>query len=160
MPLEAGDAPLALPLASTGSTFLLSPWCLALCHLPGLTKSKYSLMESISPSRCLLPPSRLSSFPAAPPPPLRAGGTERPGGSGHGRGVAASRPPAPGSITDLLCWSTGACAEPDDFSLIGADGEKKRRGQSLLLHGQERVVPQRATRMGRRHLEHSDAREQ
>lgn len=118
------------------------------------------LFFPLSPSRCLLPPSRLSSLPAAPPPPLRAGGTERPGGSGHGRGVAASRPPAPGSITDLLCWSTGACAEPDDFSLIGADGEKKRRGQSLLLHGQERVVPQRATRMGRRHLEHSDAREQ
>ena len=48
MPLEAGDAPLALPLASTGSTFLLSPWHPMLCRLPGLTKSKCSLMESNS----------------------------------------------------------------------------------------------------------------
>ena len=48
VPLEAGDAPLALPLASTGSTFLLSPCCPALCRLPGLAKSKCSLMESNS----------------------------------------------------------------------------------------------------------------
>ena len=48
VPLEAGDAPLALPLASTGSTFLLSPWHPTLCRLPGLTKSKCSLMESNS----------------------------------------------------------------------------------------------------------------
>ena len=48
VPLEAGDALLALPLASTGSMFLLSPWCPALCCLPGLTKSKCSLMESNS----------------------------------------------------------------------------------------------------------------
>ena len=48
VPLEAGDSLLALPLASIGSTFLLSPWCPALCHLPGLAKSKYSLMESNS----------------------------------------------------------------------------------------------------------------
>jgi len=45
---EAGDAPLALPLASTGGTFVLSPCHLALCHLPGLTKSKCSLIESNS----------------------------------------------------------------------------------------------------------------
>ena len=48
VPLEAGDALLALPLASTGSTFLLSPCCPALYRLPGLTKSKCSLMESNS----------------------------------------------------------------------------------------------------------------
>ena len=48
VPLEAGDAPLALPLASTGSTFLLSPCRPALCRLPGLTKSKCALMESNS----------------------------------------------------------------------------------------------------------------
>ena len=48
VPLEAGDALLALPLASTGSTFLLSPWHPTLCRLPGLTKSKCSLMESNS----------------------------------------------------------------------------------------------------------------
>ena len=48
VPLEAGDALLALPLASIGSTFLLSPCRPALCRLPGLTKSKCSLMESNS----------------------------------------------------------------------------------------------------------------
>ena len=48
VPLEAGDAPLALPLASTGSAFLLSPCRPALCRLPGLAKSKCSLMESNS----------------------------------------------------------------------------------------------------------------
>ena len=48
VPLEAGDALLALPLASIGSTFLLSPCLLALCCPPGLTKSKCSLMESNS----------------------------------------------------------------------------------------------------------------
>ena len=45
MPLGVGDAPLALPLASTGSTFLLSPCCPALCRLPGLTKSKCPQIE-------------------------------------------------------------------------------------------------------------------
>ena len=44
--LEAGDAPLALPLTSIGSTFLFSPCCLALCRLPLLAESKCSLMES------------------------------------------------------------------------------------------------------------------
>ena len=48
VPLEAGDAPLALPLASICSTFLLSPCLLVLCRLPGFTKSKCSLMESNS----------------------------------------------------------------------------------------------------------------
>ena len=48
MPLEAGDAPLALPLTSISSTFLFSPCHLALCNLPVLAKSKYSLMESNS----------------------------------------------------------------------------------------------------------------
>ena len=48
VPLGVGDAPLALPLASTGSTFLLSPCRPALCRLPGLAKSKCSLMESNS----------------------------------------------------------------------------------------------------------------
>ena len=48
VPLGVGDAPLALPLASTGSMFLLSPWHPALCCLSGLTKSKCSLMESNS----------------------------------------------------------------------------------------------------------------
>ena len=43
--LEAGDVPLVLPLASTGSTFLLSPCRPALCRLPGLTKSKCPLIE-------------------------------------------------------------------------------------------------------------------
>ena len=43
-----GDAPLALPLASTGSAFLLSPCRPALCRLPGLAKSKCCLMESNS----------------------------------------------------------------------------------------------------------------
>ena len=48
VPLGVGDALLALPLASTVSTFLFCPCCLVLCHLPGLTKSKCSLMESNS----------------------------------------------------------------------------------------------------------------
>ena len=48
VPLEAGDAPLVLPLASTGSAFLLSPCRPALCRLPGLAKSKCCLMESNS----------------------------------------------------------------------------------------------------------------
>ena len=48
VPLEAGDALLALPLASIGSTFLLSPCLLALCRLPRLTRSECSLMESNS----------------------------------------------------------------------------------------------------------------
>ena len=45
VPLEAGDAPLALPLASTGGTFLLSPCRPALCRLPGLAKSKCPVIE-------------------------------------------------------------------------------------------------------------------
>jgi len=48
VPLEAGDAPLVLPLTSTGSAFLLSPCRPALCRLPGLAKSKCPLMESNS----------------------------------------------------------------------------------------------------------------
>eukprot|EP00076_Gallus_gallus_P034256 XP_024999794.1 uncharacterized protein LOC107050915 [Gallus gallus] len=50
VPLEAGDAPLALPLTSISSTFLFSPCHLALCNLPVLAKSKCSLMESNSGS--------------------------------------------------------------------------------------------------------------
>ena len=45
VPLEAGDALLALPLASIGSTFLPSPCLLALCRLPGLSKSKCPQIE-------------------------------------------------------------------------------------------------------------------
>jgi len=48
VPLEAGDAPLALPLTSISSTFLFSPCHLALYNLPVLAKSKCSLMESNS----------------------------------------------------------------------------------------------------------------
>lgn len=74
---------------------------------------------------------------------------EVPGGRGHSRGIAASYPPAPGSITDLLCWSTGACAEEGDFSQIGVAGERKQRGQSHLLPGQGCTMQERGIQMWR-----------